>query len=109
MAPGLSNKDLDNGTGINDSYLSGSDPDLGIDASFENPLQDRLPSIAVVGFSIKFPQDSTSPQDFWQVLVEGRSAMTEFPKDRLNIDAFYHPDTSRHDTVSKLSSHLFLS
>lgn len=39
------------------------------------------------------------PETFWQMLMEGRSAMTEVPQDRFNIDAFYHPDPTRLDTV----------
>ena len=61
--------------------------------------QDILEPIAVVGFSLKFPQDATSAEAFWKMLLEGRSALTEIPKDRFNIDAFYHPDAERHDTV----------
>ncbi|KAI2601905.1 putative polyketide synthase [Hypoxylon sp. NC1633] len=45
--------------------------------------------ICVCGISIKFPQDATSPDALWKMLVERRCAMTEFPKNRLNIDGFY--------------------
>lgn len=58
--------------------------------------------LAIVGFSLRFPQDATTPEAFWKMLIEGRSAMTEFPMDRMNIDAFHHPDPNRTDTVSKL-------
>ena len=61
--------------------------------------RDRLEPIAVIGYSLKFPQDATSPEDFWQMLLHGRSAMTEVPKDRWNIDGFYHPNPDRHDSV----------
>jgi hypothetical protein len=60
----------------------------------------KFQPLAVVGFSMRFPQDATTPEAFWEMLMEGRSAMTEYPQDRLNIDAFYHPDTTRTDTVS---------
>lgn len=55
--------------------------------------------IAVVGFSIKFPGEATSAEGFWNMLKNGRNAMTEFPKDRINLDGHYHPDTSRLDEV----------
>ncbi|ERF71956.1 hypothetical protein EPUS_06515 [Endocarpon pusillum Z07020] len=56
--------------------------------------------IAVVGYDFEFPQEATSTESFWQMLCEGRCASTEFPKDRINIDAFYHPDRSRNSTVA---------
>lgn len=55
--------------------------------------------VAVVGFSLRFPQDATSTQSFWKILQEGRSVTTEVPSDRFNINGFYHPDASRNDTV----------
>ncbi|KAE8374944.1 putative polyketide synthase [Aspergillus bertholletiae] len=61
-----------------------------------NGAQDTL---AIVGFAFEFPQDATSSDRFWRMLCEGRSANTEFPKDRLNIDAFYHPDKERPSTL----------
>ena len=63
-----------------------------------------LEPIAVVGFSLKFPQDATSPEAFWKMLMEKRCSMTEWPRERLNLDAFYHPDSSRPDTVLLCSS-----
>ncbi|KAK7983237.1 hypothetical protein PG989_010639 [Apiospora arundinis] len=45
--------------------------------------------IAVCGFSIKFPQDATTPEAFWKMMMDRRCAMTEFPPDRLNIDGFH--------------------
>ncbi|PYH38566.1 polyketide synthase [Aspergillus neoniger CBS 115656] len=47
--------------------------------------------IAVCGIGLKLPQDAVSEDGFWKMLMERRSARTEFPKDRMNINAFYHP------------------
>nr|UPN67558.1 hypothetical protein [Pestalotiopsis sp.] len=47
--------------------------------------------IAVCGLSLKFPQDGASEKGFWSMLLEKRGAMTEYPPDRVNVDAFYHP------------------
>ena len=55
--------------------------------------------IAVVGFSFKFPQEATSSEGFWAMLTDKRCCMTDWPEDRLNNDAFYHPNSSRPDTV----------
>ena len=61
---------------------------------------EKLEAIAVVGFSLRFPQDAVSPASFWSMLEQQRCATTEWPKDRVNLDAFYHPDSDRRDTVS---------
>ncbi|GIC84422.1 type I polyketide synthase [Aspergillus udagawae] len=66
---------------------------------------DSLPPLAVVGLSFKFPEDATSSDAFWQMLLEGRCVSTEFPADRMNIDAHYHPDRNRLDSVSMRGGH----
>lgn len=48
---------------------------------------------------LKFPGDATSPEDFYDLLLKGRSALRETPKDRYNVDAFYHPDQDRLGAV----------
>jgi hypothetical protein len=60
---------------------------------------DILEPIAIIGMSLKFPQDATSPESFWKMMEEKRCAMTEWPEDRLNIDAFYHPDKNKNYSV----------
>ena len=67
----------------------------------ENPRieGDKLEPIAVIGFAARLPGDASSAKAFWQMLSEGRSARTKIPHDRFNIDAFYHPDNERIDTV----------
>ena len=61
--------------------------------------KDNNEPIAVIGFSLKFPQEATTPEAFWQMLCDKKCSMTEWPRDRLNVDAFYHPDSKRPDTV----------
>jgi hypothetical protein len=63
---------------------------------------DSMGPIAVVGLSLKFPQEATSPEAFWKMLMEKRCAMTEVPSDRLNVDAFQGTDTNRTDQVRVL-------
>lgn len=62
---------------------------------------DKIEPIAVIGLDLKLPQDATTPEGFFEMLKEGRSALTEVPKDRYNIDAFYHPDSDRAGTVCR--------
>ena len=66
-------------------------------------------AIAIIGFSAKLPGDATSSESFWRMMEEGRSAMSEVPKDRFNIDSFYHPNVNRLDTVSIHGSYRMLS
>ena len=61
---------------------------------------DRIEPVAVVGMSFGFPQDATSSDSFWKILMEQRNTATEFPPDRLNVDAVYHPDPNRRGQVS---------
>ncbi len=55
--------------------------------------------IAVVGLAFEFPQGATSEDGFWEMLCQGRSASTDFPQDRLAVDAFYHPEKARPGSV----------
>jgi acyl transferase domain-containing protein len=61
---------------------------------------DPYEPIAVIGLDLKFPGDATTPEAFFDMLLEGRSARSEVPKERFNIDAFYHPDQERAGAVS---------
>ncbi|MCU1503453.1 MAG: polyketide synthase, partial [Ilumatobacteraceae bacterium] len=48
--------------------------------------------IAVVGVGCRLPGGVVDPESFWDLLVEGRDAVTEIPPDRWDADAFYDPD-----------------
>ncbi|KAI0383339.1 putative polyketide synthase [Hypomontagnella monticulosa] len=50
---------------------------------------DEVDPIAICGFSVKFPEDATSPEALWKMMMERRCAMTEFPADRINANGFY--------------------
>ena len=65
--------------------------------------KDKVEPIAVIGFSLRFPQDAVSADSFWRMMMEGRCAMTEIPEDRMNSSGFYHPDSNRPDTVCYVS------
>ncbi|WP_437786899.1 SDR family NAD(P)-dependent oxidoreductase [Sorangium sp. So ce1097] len=57
--------------------------------------------IAIVGLGCRFPGGADDPDTFFQLLLEGRDAITEVPKDRWDIDAYYSPDP---DAPGKMSS-----
>lgn len=49
-------------------------------------------AIAIVGMSCRFPGGVTTPERFWVLLREGRSAVTEIPADRWDVDKYYDAD-----------------
>lgn len=55
--------------------------------------------IAICGFSLKFPQEATSSEAFWEMLIQKRCATTEFPASRLNLAGFRNPK-NKLNTVS---------
>ncbi|KAF7588746.1 hypothetical protein BBP40_005272 [Aspergillus hancockii] len=63
-------------------------------------LEQGLQPLAIVGLSLKFPGEAVTPDAFWKMLLEGRVTSREFPPDRVNIDAYHHPDRDRLDHLS---------
>lgn len=78
-----------------DSNISGSTATAG-----EEIPDDKLEPIAIIGLSLRFPQDATSPTGLWDMLMDGRSARSDVPKDRFNVDAFYKKGSSKTGIVS---------
>ncbi|MBT6047726.1 MAG: polyketide synthase, partial [Candidatus Scalindua sp.] len=48
--------------------------------------------IAVIGMGCRFPGGVDNPETYWQLLRDGVDAITEIPRDRWDIDAYYDPD-----------------
>lgn len=65
--------------------------------------------IAIVGLSGRFPGDATTPDRLWEMVSQGRSALSEVPKDRYNIDAFYHPSGEHQGTTTARGGHFIRS
>jgi hypothetical protein len=72
--------------------------DKSMDSGFLEP-------IAIVGYSMGFPQDAVNSEALWDILMKKRNTATEFPPDRLNANSVYHPDANRRGQVSILSIH----
>ncbi|PYH95483.1 polyketide synthase [Aspergillus ellipticus CBS 707.79] len=50
-----------------------------------------LSPIAIVGMGMRFPGDIRTGEDFWSMLIEKRSALSEVPPTRYHGESFYHP------------------
>ncbi len=48
--------------------------------------------IAVVGMACRFPGGAVDPESYWNLLEHGVDAVSEIPRDRWDVDAYYDPD-----------------
>ncbi len=48
-------------------------------------------SLAIIGLGCRFP-GANNPEAFWQLLRDGKDAITEVPPERWDINAFYDPN-----------------
>ncbi|MET8429798.1 SDR family NAD(P)-dependent oxidoreductase [Nocardia sp. NPDC004860] len=56
--------------------------------------------IAIVAIGCRFPGGADTPEQFWQLLAEGRDVLTEFPADRgWDLAGLYHPDPDHPGTA----------
>ena len=57
--------------------------------------------IAVIGMACKFPGGCDTLDAYWDLLKNGRDAVTEYPAERFDVNEFYDPD---HQAPGKLNS-----
>ncbi len=61
---------------------------------------DREP-IAITGLGCRLPGGVTTPEEFWQLMLNGVDAVSEIPEDRWAIHRFYEPDGAPGKSYSK--------
>ncbi len=52
----------------------------------------RNEPIAIVGLGCRFPGGANSPQEYWDLLRQGKDAIIEVPPDRWNAETYYSPN-----------------
>lgn len=100
--------DGDGGFQDHDAFRSQTQPpDIpatnGVAAQEPNLSQSPLVPVAVIGMSCRFPGDASDLGKLWDFCSNGRSAWSEIPPEKFNVDAFYHPDPERGDSVDMFS------
>lgn len=69
----------------------------GDDGTNINQTSQQTP-IAIIGLSCRLPGDASTPQNFWDFLLKGRSAYSKIPPERWNVDSFHDPLKKRLNT-----------
>lgn len=65
--------------------------------------------IAIVGSSCRFPGESSSPSKLWTLLKAPTDVRRGFPKEKLNLDRFYHPNGEHHGSTDVRGKSYLLS
>ncbi|MFF3226936.1 type I polyketide synthase [Nocardia suismassiliense] len=79
-----------------DRELFGAAPDLAADAEEARDVGDP---VVIVAMSCRFPGGADSPEALWELVAQGRDAVSGFPTDRgWNLERLYDPELSRPGT-----------
>ncbi|KAF1735590.1 Compactin diketide synthase mokB [Beauveria bassiana] len=63
-----------------------------------------MDDIAIIGLGLRFPGDASSPEALWETLERGESQWSEIPRDRLNINGYYHPSGDREGSFFAITA-----
>ncbi|PTB63211.1 polyketide synthase [Trichoderma citrinoviride] len=61
--------------------------------------------LAIIGMACQFPQEGDNNENFWKMLMTGKSAMTPVPKNRFNMEGHFHPDVEHGGTFHVKGAH----
>ncbi|WP_425574847.1 type I polyketide synthase, partial [Streptantibioticus ferralitis] len=84
---------------LRDELVGADEPQAIVDTgrTASSVVDDDL--IAIVGMSCRFPGGVQSPEDLWQLVINGEDGISGFPVDRgWDVEALYHPDPDHAGT-----------
>ena len=58
----------------------------------EDMQKHKSEPLAVIGMSCRLPGGVNSPEEFWQLLVDKKDAITDIPQDRWNLQDYFDED-----------------
>jgi hybrid polyketide synthase/nonribosomal peptide synthetase ACE1 len=62
--------------------------------------------IAIVGSACRFAGGANSPSSLWELLRNPRDVLKEIPKERFNVQGYYHPNGAHHGTTNVRHSYM---
>jgi acyl transferase domain-containing protein len=65
---------------------------LDLQTRLEAAERTRTEPVAIIGIGCRFPGGVNGPDDYWQLLQEGRDAISDVPRERWDIDKYYDPN-----------------
>jgi acyl transferase domain-containing protein/NADPH:quinone reductase-like Zn-dependent oxidoreductase/SAM-dependent methyltransferase len=65
----------------------------------------EMEPLAIVGMAFQFPSGAITEESLWDILINQRCTSTKFPADRMNIDAFYNQDITKHNAIHTRKGH----
>ena len=77
--------------------------DAAVSSRAEQPASAPDDPIAIVGIACRMPGGADTPDAFWSLLHDGVDAISEVPRDRWDVDAYYDPDPDAPGQQSKPS------
>ncbi len=63
------------------------------------PALPQRSKLAIVGMSCRMPGGADTPEQFWELLVNGIDTHTLVPPDRFNLDTHFDPNGEKDNTV----------